>query len=79
MEAFLSRDQPAEHATDPPNPNPAEPPRRPDLSTFFSTLSQITSVTSVARTREHAVPVPNDLATRLVSCAVTARAMIPSS
>jgi hypothetical protein len=49
------------NATDPPNPNPSERPRRSDLSTFFSTLSQITPDSSAPRTREHAVPVPNEV------------------
>ena len=59
--ALLTDHQPAEHATDPPNPNPTDRPRRPDLSTFFSTLSQITPDSSVPRNREHAVPVPNEI------------------
>jgi Ring finger domain len=53
-------DRTAEHAVDPPT-NPTERPRRPDLSTFFSTLSQITPDPSVPRTREHAVPIPNEV------------------
>ena len=35
------------------------PPRRPDLSTFFTTLSEIS--TQPDRVREHAVPVPGDV------------------
>jgi Ring finger domain len=61
IEACLADNNPAEHATDPPNANPTERPRRPDLSTFFSTLSQITPDSSVPRTREHAVPVPHEV------------------
>lgn len=60
-DAMLINNRTAEHAIDPPNPNPADRPRRPDLSTFFSTLSQITPDSSVPRTREHAVPVPNEV------------------
>ncbi|KAL1986010.1 hypothetical protein VTN96DRAFT_7145 [Rasamsonia emersonii] len=36
-------------------------PRRPDLSTFFATLSQITPNPGETRTRQHAVPVPADV------------------
>lgn len=61
MKVFLTNVPSAEHATDPPNPNPTERPRRPDLSTFFSTLSQISPDSSVSRTREHAVPIPNEV------------------
>lgn len=35
--------------------------RRPDLSTFFATLSQITPNPGETRTRQHAVPVPADV------------------
>ena len=61
VEAFLTSTRLGEHAVDPPSTNPRERPRRPDLSTFFSTLSQITPDTSVPRTRQHAVPVPNEV------------------
>jgi len=36
-------------------------PRRPDLSTFFATLSEITPNPAETRTRPHAVPVPADV------------------
>ncbi|KAK2761758.1 hypothetical protein FQN54_001586 [Arachnomyces sp. PD_36] len=36
-------------------------PRRPDLSTFFATLSEITPSPAETRTRPHAVPVPGDV------------------
>ena len=39
-------------------PSPSRP-RRPDLSTFFTTLSEIR--TDSSRTREHAIPVPGDV------------------
>lgn len=52
---------PAEHATDSPHRQRSEHQRRPDLSTFFSTLSQISPDSTAPRTREHAVPIPNEV------------------
>ena len=43
-----------------PSPSSQHRHRRPDLSTFFTTLSEIS--TDPNRTREHAVPVPGDVA-----------------
>ncbi|KAK9577783.1 hypothetical protein V6Z93_010082 [Aspergillus fumigatus] len=43
----------------PPSPNSPPRRRRPDLSTFFSTLSQISP--DEHRSRPHAVPVPRDV------------------
>lgn len=48
-----------EHAKDEPSTSSDSRPRRPDLSTFFSTLTEITPESR--RTREHAVPVPGDV------------------
>ena len=51
-----------EHArsrTPSPDSRSQGPPRRPDLSTFFTTLSEIS--TQPDRSREHAVPVPGDV------------------
>ncbi|KIW99121.1 uncharacterized protein Z519_00784 [Cladophialophora bantiana CBS 173.52] len=49
-----------EHASDPPNGNQSQP-RRPDLSTFLSLLSEVTPDRPEERTREGAVPVPADV------------------
>ncbi|PYH45095.1 uncharacterized protein BP01DRAFT_357023 [Aspergillus saccharolyticus JOP 1030-1] len=59
------------NTTDPSAPNPSSNnnttthrPRRPDLSTFFATLSEITpdeSSSASTRHRPHAVPVPRDI------------------
>ncbi|KAH8705033.1 hypothetical protein BGW36DRAFT_421610 [Talaromyces proteolyticus] len=43
--------------------------RRPDLSTFFATLSEITPNPSETRTRQHAVPVPGDVSAAFRSLA----------
>ncbi|RAK97759.1 uncharacterized protein BO80DRAFT_389146 [Aspergillus ibericus CBS 121593] len=43
--------------------------RRPDLSTFFSTLSEISPEDAHARTRPHAVPVPRDVSAAFYSLA----------
>ncbi|KAK2784163.1 hypothetical protein FQN53_008772 [Emmonsiellopsis sp. PD_33] len=59
-----------EHSTTPasstPNRNnnttPRPAARRPDLSSFFATLSEITPNPSETRTRPYAVPVPGDVA-----------------
>jgi len=56
-----------EHAKD--EPHSSEPQRRPDLSTFFSTLSEITPESPSSRTREHAVPVPGDVSAAFRSLA----------
>ncbi|RAL16378.1 uncharacterized protein BO97DRAFT_361192 [Aspergillus homomorphus CBS 101889] len=62
-----------EHNTTDPSTNPSNPsnnntttqrPRRPDLSTFFATLSEISpdeASTNNHRHRPHAVPVPRDI------------------
>ena len=57
-----------EHAQDEPNHSNA-PPRRPDLSTFFSTLSEIAPENAENRTREGAVPVPGDVSAAFRSLA----------
>ncbi|KIX98349.1 uncharacterized protein Z520_05650 [Fonsecaea multimorphosa CBS 102226] len=49
-----------EHASDPPNSNQSQP-RRPDLSTFLSLLSEVTPDRPEERAREGAVPVPADV------------------
>ena len=59
----------AEHARDEQRPDNSHPPRRPDLSTFFSTLSEITPEAPSSRTREHAVPVPGDVSAAFRSLA----------
>lgn len=41
--------------------NTRPPPRRPDLSSFFATLQEITPNPSEVRTRPYAVPVPGDI------------------
>ncbi|KAG5294233.1 RING superfamily domain-containing protein [Histoplasma ohiense] len=46
---------------DPSNPHPHPQPRRPDLSSFFATLQEITPNPSEIRTRPYAVPVPGDI------------------
>jgi hypothetical protein len=48
-----------EHNTE--NESSQPRPRRPDLSTFFATLSEITPNPGETRTRPHAVPVPADV------------------
>ena len=58
---------PAEHVTDPPTQNTQQ--RRPDLSTFFSTLAEITPQPPSSRTREHAVPIPGDVSAAFRSLA----------
>ncbi|KAL4886995.1 hypothetical protein BJY04DRAFT_177003 [Aspergillus karnatakaensis] len=57
------------NTTDPSNAqsHSATPRRRPDLSTFFATLSEISS--DEARTRQHAVPVPRDVSAAFYSLA----------
>ena len=50
----------AEHASDPPNQSDSQP-RRPDLSSFLSLLSEVTPDRPEERTREGAVPVPADV------------------
>ncbi|KAL1966971.1 hypothetical protein VTN77DRAFT_3715 [Rasamsonia byssochlamydoides] len=51
-----------EHNTENPSSSTTQTrPRRPDLSTFFATLSQISPNPSETRTRQHAVPVPADV------------------
>jgi len=54
-----------EHAKD--DAPQSGPQRRPDLSTFFSTLSEITA--EPTRTREHAVPIPGDVSAAFRSLA----------
>ncbi|EEH09506.1 conserved hypothetical protein [Histoplasma capsulatum G186AR] len=44
-----------------PHPHPHPQPRRPDLSSFFATLQEITPNPSEIRTRPYAVPVPGDI------------------
>jgi len=44
-------------------------PRRPDLSSFFATLSEITPSPTETRTRPHAVPVPADVSAAFRSLA----------
>ncbi|CRG84035.1 putative RING finger protein YBR062C [Talaromyces islandicus] len=58
-----------EHNTTDPRITNQTRPRRPDLSTFFSTLSEITPNPSETRTREHAVPVPGDVSAAFRSLA----------
>ncbi|KAE8151209.1 hypothetical protein BDV25DRAFT_98682 [Aspergillus avenaceus] len=55
-----------EHNTTDPSNTPTNR-RRPDLSTFFSTLSEITPDTD--RSRPHAVPVPRDISAAFYSLA----------
>lgn len=57
-----------EHAQDSPIHSNA-PARRPDLSTFFSTLSEIAPDNAENRTREGAVPVPGDVSAAFRSLA----------
>lgn len=59
--------QPVEHNTDDPSVHTAPRRRRPDLSTFFATLSEISPDES--RTRPHAVPVPRDVSAAFYSLA----------
>lgn len=62
---------PVEHNTE--NPSAANGSqnrlRRPDLSTFFATLSEITPNPAETRTREHAIPVPGDVSAAFRSLA----------
>lgn len=58
-----------EHNTDDLSANTQSRPRRPDLSTFFATLSEITPNPTETRTREHAVPVPGDVSAAFRSLA----------
>lgn len=53
------------------NPSLAANPRRrrPDLSTFFATLSEINPQPDASRTRPHAVPVPGDVSAAYYSLA----------
>ncbi|KAB8234876.1 hypothetical protein BDV23DRAFT_151798 [Aspergillus alliaceus] len=55
------------NTTDPSTITPPTHRHRPDLSTFFATLSEITPDES--RTREHAVPVPRDVSAAFYSLA----------
>ncbi|KAF7586431.1 hypothetical protein BBP40_008920, partial [Aspergillus hancockii] len=55
------------NTTDPSTTNTTTPRRRPDLSTFFATLSEISP--DEARTRQHAVPVPRDVSAAFYSLA----------
>ncbi|UDD55594.1 hypothetical protein AFCA_003196 [Aspergillus flavus] len=55
------------NTTDPGTATPSTHRRRPDLSTFFATLSEISP--DEARTREHAVPVPRDVSAAFYSLA----------
>ncbi|KAA8644320.1 hypothetical protein EYZ11_009933 [Aspergillus tanneri] len=55
------------NTTDPSIPNPTARRRRPDLSTFFATLSEISPDES--RSRPHAVPVPHDISAAFYSLA----------
>jgi hypothetical protein len=55
-----------EHNTSDPSTAPSARRRRPDLSTFFSTLSQITPAPDH---RPHAVPVPGDVSAAFFSLA----------
>jgi hypothetical protein len=57
---------PGEHNTGDPSTAPTARRRRPDLSTFFSTLSQITPAPDH---RPHAVPVPGDVSAAFFSLA----------
>lgn len=59
--------QPVEHNTSDPSLSTAPRRRRPDLSTFFATLSEISPDES--RTRPHAVPVPGDVSAAFYSLA----------
>jgi len=59
----------SEHAKDEPSNPSGSRPRRPDLSTFFSTLTEITPKSPSNRTREHAVPVPGDVSAAFRSLA----------
>ncbi|KAE8351637.1 hypothetical protein BDV28DRAFT_16138 [Aspergillus coremiiformis] len=57
-----------EHNTTDPSTTTTPPPRRrPDLSTFFATLSEISP--DEDRTRHHAVPVPRDVSAAFYSLA----------
>lgn len=49
---------PAEHARDEPR---SEQSRRPDMSSIYSLISEITTERPEQRAREHAVPVPGDV------------------
>lgn len=62
--------RPVEHnTTDPSVTRPAQRHQRPDLSTFFATLSEISPQSSDQRTRPHAVPVPADVSAAFYSLA----------
>ncbi|GAD97564.1 conserved hypothetical protein [Paecilomyces variotii No. 5] len=50
-----------EHNTTDTSSQATSRPRRPDLSTFFSTLNEITPNPAESRTRQYAVPVPGDV------------------
>lgn len=64
----MLRNFPVEHNTaDPSIPQQPTRRRRPDLSTFFSTLSQISP--DEHRSRPHAVPVPRDVSAAFYSLA----------
>ncbi|ETN39587.1 uncharacterized protein HMPREF1541_05813 [Cyphellophora europaea CBS 101466] len=63
-----------EHATDAKD-HGQEAPRRPDLSSFFSLMSEITPDSPEERTREGAVPVPGDVSAAFRSLADAFRVM----
>lgn len=51
----------AEHARDEPRNNNDGHPRRPDMSSIYALISEITPERPEQRAREHAVPVPGDV------------------
>lgn len=57
------------NTTDPSISRPAQRLQRPDLSTFFATLSEISPQSNDQRTRPHAVPVPADVSAAFYSLA----------
>ncbi|OJJ45481.1 hypothetical protein ASPZODRAFT_134142 [Penicilliopsis zonata CBS 506.65] len=57
------------NTTDPSAPSALPRRHRPDLSTFFATLSEITPQPDAQRTRPHAVPVPGDVSAAFYSLA----------
>lgn len=63
----LTNKKTVEHNTTDPSLQTAPRRRRPDLSTFFATLSEISPDES--RTRPHAVPVPRDVSAAFFSLA----------
>lgn len=65
----------AEHANDSAR-NPNDTHRRPDLSSFFSLLSEITPSDPEERSREHAVPVPGDVSAAFRSLADAFQVML---